>query len=76
MGMDGLVKFLADVGIDGEGVDSLYLLYIMETEQLNSIKSSEYANLLKKAKVFTALEAKGYIKAELKKVNESEDHFK
>lgn len=76
MGMDGLIKFLSDVGIDGEGVESLYLLFIMNTEQLNSIKSSEYNNLLKSAKVYTAQDAKSYIKAELKKVNESEEQFK
>lgn len=47
MGIEGLVKFFTDLDIDGDGVDSLYLLYIMDTEQLNVIKSSEYSTLLK-----------------------------
>ena len=76
MGIEGLVKFLTDIGIDGDGVESLYLLYIMDTEQLNSIKISEYKNLLNKAHASSAVEAREYVKIEIKKVNESEDHFK
>ena len=76
MGIEGLVKFLTDIGIDGDGVESLYLLYLMDTEQLNVIKISEYTNLLHKAHANSAIEAREYIKVELKKVNESEDHFK
>jgi len=40
MSMEGLVKFFADLQIDGESIDSLYLLYIMDTEELNVIKVS------------------------------------
>lgn len=35
MNVEGLVNFFSDLGIDGESVDSLYLLYIMDTEELN-----------------------------------------
>lgn len=35
MNIEGLVKFFTDLNIDGESVDSLYLLYVMDTEELN-----------------------------------------
>lgn len=76
MSIEGLVQFLTDIGIDGDGVESLYLLYIMDTEQLNSIKISEYKSLLHKAHANSADGAREYVKVEIKKVNESEDHFK
>lgn len=76
MSIEGLVKFFSDLGIDGDGVESLYLLYIMDTEELNIIKYSEYKNLLSKACVHSAVNAKGYVKAEIAKINESQDHLK
>lgn len=76
MNIEGLVKFFSDLNIDGESIESLYLLYIMDTEELNSIKSREYHNLLQKAGAHSAIEAKDFVKSEVKRINESETDFK
>lgn len=76
MNIEGLVKFFTDLGIDGESVDSLYLLYIMDTEELNIIKQSEFFNLLSKAGVSSAAKAKNYVRDEIKRINNSEAELK
>ena len=76
MSLEGIVKFFQDIGVDGESIDSLYLLYLMETEELDSIKMSEYHQLLQKAGVETAKDARKYVKVEVDKVNNSDDHLK
>lgn len=76
MNVEGLVNFLSDLKIDGESVDSLYLLYIMDTEELNIIRYKEYKNLLDKAGCLSASEAQNFVHKEIQKINESETEFK
>lgn len=76
MNIEGLVKFFTDLNIDGESVDSLYLLYIMDTEELNWIRYLEYKNLLQKSGARNAKDARNYVKSEISKINNSESDFK
>lgn len=76
MNVEGLVNFFSDLNIDGESVDSLYLLYIMDTEELNWIRQKEYKNLLNKAAACTASEAKSFVHSEINKINSSDADFK
>jgi hypothetical protein len=76
MNMEGLVKFFSDLNIDGERVESLYLLYIMDTEELDRIRFLEYKNMLKKAGASNTRDASHYIKGEVNRINNSESDFK
>jgi hypothetical protein len=76
MSLEGVVKFFQDLGIDGESVDSLYLLYIMDTEELQSIKMSEYQGLLEKAKVSSVKDARPFVIKQIEEIKNSDDHFK
>jgi hypothetical protein len=76
MNMEGLVKFFSDLNIDGERVDSLYLLYIMDTEELDRIRFLEYKNMLKKAGASNTRDARHFIDGEVNRINNSESDFK
>ena len=45
MEMEGLVQLFSDLGIDGEGADSLYLIYLAKAEDMTTLSGEEFDRL-------------------------------